>query len=82
MKCGYMILAFVLVCIIAAPAFYTLWWHCTSAPYADMSVLFLTFGSTEIVFAVSVAAVWRGPGLLRKAKSEFGAIKAWMRGER
>ncbi len=84
MRCGYIILMFVLGLAVASPAVYAISLLIIGMPEDAPRRIFAGAGALEIFMAVFVGAIsmedWL-PKLWSKAKAELDALKAGMRGE-
>lgn len=76
MSCRYIILAFVIACLVASPVAYNIWWLLSDAPHTDRSVILCTIGTTEFIAGVCAALTWGLPWLLEK--SDLTALKTWV----
>lgn len=84
MRCGYMILTFMLGLAVASPAVYAVALLIIGVPTEVPRLIFAGVGAIELFLAIVIGAVsveaWVPP-LLRGAKAELDALMAGMRGE-
>ena len=85
MKCGYMILTFLIALAVATPALHVAALMARGAnPIGEASEFFALIGVIEIAFGLFwLFFVSELPGkMMTNAKAEFDALRAGMRGEK